>query len=156
MEKALADYARKAPWSPDLVPDVDKPEPEEYSFWMRLGHNVSDWVESHSCVMCSWAELIGAEGDQQHKMQSVRTLVGQEYWDLLYPNQEEVTPHDAVPQILGFILYQSMVKPCAWATEHHGADEAKKSREAAKAKLKDLKEGKTSVSGKFVASRIHK
>ena len=160
MEKALADYARKAPWSPDLVPDVDKPETEEYDFWMRLGHNVSDWVESHSCVMCSWAQLIGTDGDQLHKMQSVRTLVGQEYWDLLYPNQEEVTPHDAVPQIMGFILYQSMVKPCAWATEHHGVDKAKKSKETAKeafkAKLKDLKEGKTNVSGKFVASRIHK
>ena len=57
---------------------------------------------------------------------------------------------------MGFILYQSMVKPCAWASEHHGADEAKKSREAAKTKLKDLKDRKTSFSGKIVAGKIRR
>ena len=129
-----ADYALSAPWCPQDLPEVVKPDEPEAQFWIHLAANVFDWSERHAGAQCTYQQLLGA-GDPQTLMGSLIKLIGMDFWKKMYGDRE-VAITDIVPRHLGFVLYNALQKPFTMATACLGKDAATKAKEAATASNK--------------------
>ena len=130
-----ADYALMIPWAIEDLPTLEKPTPEEYTYWLHLAAHVSEWAQK-GCAPCAYADLIGA-GEPAVLMESLVKLIGQAYWVSMYGNRL-VLATDTVPRHLGFVLWNALMKPREMAEKELGHQATKKAKSEALHKVKDI------------------
>ena len=130
-----ADYALVVPWSMDDLPTLEKPTPEEYTYWLHLATHVSEWAQK-GCAPCTYADLVGP-GVPEILMESLVKLIGAQYWGALYGTRF-VNATDTVPRHLGFVLWNALMKPRELAEKELGKIAVEKAKTDAQNKVKTV------------------